>query len=361
MTAQAKVGAFFIVAIALLGYLTIMVGDVSMPGISNGPTVRARFPRVDGLEVGDTVTVAGIPSGEVRRMAYADGQVEVELDLHPGIKIPADSRATIAMDGLLSGKVLTIEPGRSDVLLADGETLESIDAQGIEEAIQALGKIGGMADKIETFIDDLDGTRQTLEDKIVQISDKFVGIADKIDGLIDPLTEVAEGLRNGEGTIGKLLQDDTAFDNIDQTLSNLSDITDEIRRGEGSLGQLIYGSETVDSLNAALDPLKEVLAKVNDGQGTLGKAVNDPELYNNLNEAFGELAGAISDVKVTMANMREITDKVNKGEGTLGGLVNDRETLDQLKDTMSDVGEAAETLTDTQSLSVFLSILGLAF
>ena len=89
MTAQTKVGAFFIVAIALLGYLTIMVGDLDVPGLAGGRTVRARFPRVDGLEVGDTVTVAGIPSGEVRRMTYADGQVVVEFNLKPEIESPA--------------------------------------------------------------------------------------------------------------------------------------------------------------------------------------------------------------------------------------------------------------------------------
>ena len=361
MSAQAKVGAFFIFAILILGYLTVMVGDVSVPGLSAGRKVMARFPRVDGLERGDAVTVAGMPAGEVKRMNLDGSEVIVEMELSPDIRLREDSKARIVMDSVLGGKVLAIDPGRSEVYLADGASIDSETSPGLEKALESLGKIGETAERIEKFIDDLDRTRTVLEERIVEISDKFVQVADGVEEFIDPLTEVAEGLAAGEGTIGRLLIDDTAFDDISRTLDNLSDITTEIREGNGTLGQLVYKSDTIERLNESLAPLREILAKVNNGEGTLGKAVNDPELYENLNKAFGAFSGAVSDIKVTMANMREITDKINKGQGTLGSLINDKETLKQLNDTMADVGEAAETLTDSQSLSVFLNVLGLAF
>jgi phospholipid/cholesterol/gamma-HCH transport system substrate-binding protein len=361
MSPKALVGAFFTGAILLLGYLTVMVEHLPLPFLPEGRLMKTRFSRVDGLERGATVTVAGVPSGEVRNMVFEGSGVIVEISLDSRIRLTEDSTATIAQDSLLGRRVLSIQPGSAGTYIADGEMIPTIPSAGVERAIEALGKVGDTAERVGTFIDSLDQTRAELEARVIEISDTFVSIADKVESLLDPLTEVAEGLRNGEGTIGRLLKDDSAFDNIDETLQNLSEITNEIRHGKGSLGQLVYSSETIDNLNSSLAPLKDVMAKINRGDGTLGKAVNDPELYNNLNQAFRSFSGAVSDIKVTMANMRQITDKINRGEGTLGSLVNDKQTLKRLNDTMSDVGEAAETLTDTQSLSVFLNVLGLAF
>lgn len=361
MSAQAKVGAFFLGFIFLLGYLTMMVGDIDVPFFSNGSVFRSEFERVDGLERGDTVLVSGVPSGEIDDLILAGARVEVRITVDPRVRLPEDSKAMITMDNLLGGKVLSILPGNSEVYIPEGGLIETIESQGIEKAIDALARIGNVAERLEQFLNDLDGTRLEVERSVSGMNDSLASMAEKAEGLIGPLTEVAEGLRDGEGTVGKLLVDDTAFQNIDATLKNLADITKEIREGEGSLGQLIYSTEVVDNLNESLGPLHEVMAKVNRGEGTLGKVVNDPELYHNLNSAFRSFGEAVGDIKVTMANMRQITDDINKGKGTVGGLFKDDTVLKNLNETMADVGEAAETLTDTQSFSVFLSMLGLAF
>ncbi len=67
-------------------------------------------------------------------------EAKVALQIDKGVKVPDDSIAKVVSDGLLGGAYISIEPGASDAMLAEGaaitQTQGSVDLLGL--AVQAF-------------------------------------------------------------------------------------------------------------------------------------------------------------------------------------------------------------------------------
>jgi phospholipid/cholesterol/gamma-HCH transport system substrate-binding protein len=104
--------------------------------------VGAVFGRVDGVTMGSEVRISGIKVGAVSdsRLDPKTFEARVSLAVARDIAIPEDSIAKIVSDGLLGGAFVSIEPGGSDVMLAEGDTISitqgSVDLLGL--AMQAF-------------------------------------------------------------------------------------------------------------------------------------------------------------------------------------------------------------------------------
>jgi phospholipid/cholesterol/gamma-HCH transport system substrate-binding protein len=106
-----------------------------------GYEITAQFASVGGLEVGSDVRINGIKVGTVAGNAL-DPQTfnaVVRLTIVPDIRLPKDTVATIATEGLLGGKYLKLEPGRSHDRIAEGGTItKTKDYKSIEEMVGEL-------------------------------------------------------------------------------------------------------------------------------------------------------------------------------------------------------------------------------
>lgn len=113
-----------VVLIVALGFLAWAYGR-SEAGDPGGYTLRAKFDRVDGLEIGGDVRISGIKVGQVlaQQLDPVTYRAEVTFSVRDGIEIPSDSSAAIVSTGLLGGKYLALVPGGDDRLLADGGEL----------------------------------------------------------------------------------------------------------------------------------------------------------------------------------------------------------------------------------------------
>ena len=50
---------------------------------------------------------------------------------------------------------------------------------------------------------------------------------------------------------------------------------------QGTVGKLVKDDTLYRETTASMTNLKEILQKVNQGQGSVGKLINEPEFYNN--------------------------------------------------------------------------------
>jgi phospholipid/cholesterol/gamma-HCH transport system substrate-binding protein len=73
-----------------------------------------------------------------------------------------------------------------------------------------------------------------------------------------------------------------------QVLADARGVVDEahkavvqINSGEGTVGKLLHDDTLYRETTASMTSLKEILEKVNQGKGSVGKIVNDEELYKN--------------------------------------------------------------------------------
>lgn len=124
------------VAVGFLGYAVANTGRTATSGI----TLNASFERIDGIGPGSDVRLAGVKVGRITATSIDPKtyQAQVKFTVESGIKLPTDSSAEIASDGLLGGKVLALVPGGADKMLADGGNLQI--TQSAVSLEQLLGK-----------------------------------------------------------------------------------------------------------------------------------------------------------------------------------------------------------------------------
>ncbi|HLG90014.1 MAG TPA: outer membrane lipid asymmetry maintenance protein MlaD [Alphaproteobacteria bacterium] len=126
----------------------------------NGYNLSARFSSVDGLQDGSDVRIGGVKVGEVTDITLdpATYFAVVTLNVDPDVKLPVDSVASVATEGLLGGKYLGLTPGASDDMLKPGGrinhteasvSLESMLGQVIYSLSNSDGKSGGQGSQAQ--------------------------------------------------------------------------------------------------------------------------------------------------------------------------------------------------------------------
>ena len=114
-----------ILVLAVAAFFAYFAYNVSDLQVVKGYDVTAKFLKVGGLTVGSDVRINGIKVGTViaQNLDNEDYTAEIKMSIAPDIKLPADSTAVIAADGLVGDKFIKIEPGKDKRLLADGDVI----------------------------------------------------------------------------------------------------------------------------------------------------------------------------------------------------------------------------------------------
>lgn len=113
-------------------YRTADLGEV------RGYPVSATFTKVGGLSTGADVRISGIKVGTVsgQRLDPETFQAVVTMSILPSVRLPVDTVASVAADGLLGGKFVKLEPGRATDVVADGGAItRTRDYQSVEDLV----------------------------------------------------------------------------------------------------------------------------------------------------------------------------------------------------------------------------------
>ncbi len=119
--AEVATGAVILaVALLFLGYAVLNSGRGTVNG--NGLRLTARFDRIDGLSNGADVRIAGVRVGTVTdaRIDPQTFSAELTIRVDSGLRLPDDTSAEVTSEGLLGGRYVSLVPGGSDKVLADG-------------------------------------------------------------------------------------------------------------------------------------------------------------------------------------------------------------------------------------------------
>ena len=119
--AEVAVGAAVLLIAAgfLIFAVTSSGRSVVAPG---GLTLRANFERIDGINVGSDVRIAGVRVGSVveARVQPDTFLAALTLRIDGTYRLPTDSSAEITSEGLLGGRFVALVPGGADRVLQNG-------------------------------------------------------------------------------------------------------------------------------------------------------------------------------------------------------------------------------------------------
>lgn len=133
---ETVMGAVVLIVAGFFLFLAYETTDLSRN--TSDTQLTARFGAVDGLILGSDVRIAGVKVGTVVDQSIDPELYEavVTMSLEEGLRIPEDSKVSVASEGLLGGLYLRVEPGRSDVLLQDGgQFTETQDVVALEDLL----------------------------------------------------------------------------------------------------------------------------------------------------------------------------------------------------------------------------------
>jgi phospholipid/cholesterol/gamma-HCH transport system substrate-binding protein len=130
-------------AIVLAGAIIFLTFAYSKGGLKtvDGYPVIAKFDRVDGLAEGSDVRMSGIKIGTVisQKLDIKTYLAVLTMNVQKDVKLPRDSSARIASNGLLGDKYLSITPGAEDEMLKSGGEISH--TQGSVDLLSLVGRM----------------------------------------------------------------------------------------------------------------------------------------------------------------------------------------------------------------------------
>jgi len=314
---ESRLGLFFLAAIVVAWAVLESVGTFAF--FKRGHHVYANFKDIQDLKIGAPVKMAGVQVGRVEHLYLTNNLVHVVLDLNKDADVRLDSKASVKFTGLMGQNYVNLDFG-TGLAAAEGATLP---VQEQPDLGQLMVRLDNVASGVENLTKSFSGER--IDNLLGPITDFIRANSSNLSGTIANIKVTTDRITTGQGTVGKLINEDTLYVKALDTVSNFQGATADIQGIGGQARELLT--------NANL-----VVAQVNSGQGTLGKLVHDPTLYN---EATG-----------LMTNAHQIALKVNHGEGSVGKLINDDSLIKNAKLSLQKLDKATESLEDTGPLSV---------
>ena len=124
-TLETFIGFLVLLVSGLFFYDAYRVTQVNY-GVNGSYVLKARFERIDGLNLGSDIKIGGIKIGKVVKLDLDPKtyQAVATLQLKHDIKLPKDSTAAVGSNGLFGEKYVTIVPGADDELLANNDTIQ---------------------------------------------------------------------------------------------------------------------------------------------------------------------------------------------------------------------------------------------
>jgi virulence factor Mce-like protein len=275
LTTETKVGLFTLTGLFVFALGVIVLGDFQFHGTY---PLYVYFDNALGLPEKGPVKVAGVEVGQVERIDLENQRARVKIRVRKGISVPQGSRAQVASTGFIGSKYMELTLGDStrpalspsdsfegtptftfdDVMsklggfLKDdpvtGEATENLrvtlanfrklsqtlaDSLGeqraeITEIVQNVRDLSAHAKQVAADLREISGERK--EDVKVMLA-KFRSISERLD-------QITEKVQNGEGLLGRLVNDPELGKNLDQTMANVNKATSDIKSFTGRIAAI---------------------------------------------------------------------------------------------------------------------------
>jgi len=298
------VGLFMFTVLIALGIFTIVLSQEKL--WKKTYTYEFIFSEISGLREGDNVYLRGMNVGRVKQTDLRESHVGIYVSLDVPLHLRHGYKIDVVDASMLGGKHLKIYEGPAD-------------AEELGENMTVLGA-------------------------------KPVDMIQELGAAIAEFQAMIDAVNAGEGTLGKLLKDESIHNNIAEVSEDLKQIMARIAGGESSLGKLLSkdDGQMYEDGKALMANIRAISQDLADGEGILGKLISGDD------QAF-------QDLQAILASTRNISESINKGEGTLGRLVRDAKLYDETTLLVEDVRAAVDDLREASPITSFGSVLFGAF
>jgi phospholipid/cholesterol/gamma-HCH transport system substrate-binding protein len=286
-------GIFVVIGITIL-IAGILVVAGKNKSFSKTIIVKAIFEDVNGLAKGNNVWYAGVKVGTVKKVVFAGNGVEVNFAIDESVKqfIRLDSKVKLSSDGLIGNKIIVLYGGSAAApAIAPGSILQVEKALSTEAIMTTL---------------------QENNKNLLQITQNF--------------KDLSNNMLAGNGTIGRLLKDESLINNLQATLQTLHKTS-------------IYS----EMLTANL---ADFTLKLNSKGSLTNDLLTDTIIVTSLQSAVRQINEVSKTANNAVHNLNTTTNALNDTIGTVGLLLNDEETAASMKSMVQNLQSGAQKLDE---------------
>ncbi|MXY97078.1 MAG: MCE family protein [Gemmatimonadetes bacterium] len=255
---EAKLGMVFLLAIIIFVWGLFYLKEWRVTGDTY--LVDVRLSSAVGVKSSDPILVGGVRIGKVEAVTLDDMSPIITLRVDEPYEIPEDSQVEVISRSVMGEKSINIRKGVSSVMVPPGGTIEGTAAPGISDMFTQVdsvtvnmrnllknanilldperdksikGSISGVHDLTVEL-------RETLKRESAQINRVMANMDSLVTNVKDlsetERSKVSSTLDNLEDTSGRL---SSMMDELQSTTTALGNILMRIDRGEGTIGKLL--------------------------------------------------------------------------------------------------------------------------
>jgi phospholipid/cholesterol/gamma-HCH transport system substrate-binding protein len=265
---ELKVGIFVVAISALIAVMSLKVNqDPSY--LTTSKNAWFSIEDASGLVKNSNVRMAGIPVGVIKEIRLENGQARIDMILKGDTPITKSARIEIRPNGILGDKHVEIVSGdpRDPPFLSGDQILVVDDRASVDRLINEVSKItksiSAVADNLKAATEgDADKPMGRIIANVERISSDLAILSS---AKRDELSEIISSFHRVSRTFDNLVNDNgpdgfkeawkgavKSLKKIESTLKNTEEITGKINRGEGTIGRLISDESTADEVASAI-------------------------------------------------------------------------------------------------------------
>lgn len=270
------------VALFVYGYSFLKGNTI----FKNTKTLYGVYQEVEGLISGAKVTINGLSVGKISKIDFLPNttKILITMEVREELDFSNESSAMLYETGLIGGKAIAIVPVfNSKTVIKDGDTLKTTVKPGLTELINR--QIEPLQMKIESMLTSADSLfagvsnvldndtqsnlKKTLENLSITTNNLNKASLSAVEILNTNQKNLNHTFRNLKNTSENLKSITDSISNAQlshtirsftQTVESLNKIVSTIESGEGTVGKLINDEILYQNLAAASKELKSLLS-----------------------------------------------------------------------------------------------------
>lgn len=248
----------------------------------------AVYDDVGGLVKSNPILLNGYKVGQVSDIQYTpdkSGKLILTLKINDDVFIPKSTVANIVTSDILGTKAVELVYGDDRTPANNKDTLEGFNKKGLTDQIMPFkDKAEGLVSSLDTLAHalasllngessrSLNKTFSNLEHATGSIDNLISNDKSKLNLLLNNADLIAANLKNNNSEIANILKNfstlsdslarmnlNTTVANANKAIADLNSVLKKIDKGEGSLGKIINDDSLYTNLNAASASLDKLL------------------------------------------------------------------------------------------------------